>query len=117
MLLLSVFPGIGIYLLLLLFVFPFIALLTCNSQCYVSNSLNVVTQLLKTRLTEILKATVLIIIVNFLVSLNFVPQNHIYQWVLLRGLVQIESTIMSDLKIISANCQGLRDKLKKKRCV
>ena len=47
--------------------FPFIALLTCSSQCYdyVSNSLNVVTQLLKTRLTEILKTTVLIIIANF----------------------------------------------------
>ena len=59
------FPGICIYFFLLLFVFPFIALLTCNSKCYVSNSFNVVTQLLKTRLTDILKATVLIIIVNF----------------------------------------------------
>ena len=65
MLLLSFFPGICIYLFLLLFVFPFIVLLTCNSQCYVSNSLNVLTHLLKTRSTEILKATVLIIIVNF----------------------------------------------------
>ena len=45
--------------------FPIIALLTCNNRCYVSNSLNVVTQLMKTRLTDILKATVLIIIVNF----------------------------------------------------
>ena len=65
MLLLSFSPGFCIYLFLLLFVVPIIALLTCNNRCYVSNSLNVVTQLMKTKLTEILKATVLIIIVNF----------------------------------------------------
>ena len=45
--------------------FPIIALLTCNNRCYIRNSLNVVTKLQKTRLTEILKATVLILIVNF----------------------------------------------------
>ena len=79
MLLLSFFPGICVYL----FVICFTVAIEKVASCHVNLFLNapqykwqmvikytkflcfVVTQLQKTRLTEILKATVLILIVNF----------------------------------------------------